>query len=188
MEWIQFTLSLIAELALTLCAIDFVSGFVHWAEDTFGTEMTPVLGKWIITPNVIHHDDPVAFTEKNWLQSSWDLTLASGLIVLGAWLTGHLTWHIWLFAFIGANANQLHKYGHLPQSATPYPVRILQKARILQDAKHHGQHHIGEKNLAYCVVTPYLNPVLDRIGFWRGVEKVLVPVFGAPRREDLIKN
>ena len=35
--------------------------------------------------------------------------------------------------------------------------------------------------------TPFVNPVLDRLGFWRGLERVLVPLFGAPRREDLVK-
>ena len=50
-----------------------------------------------------------------------------------------------------------------------------------------GGHHSGEKNTRYCVVTPFVNPVLDRLGFWRGLERVLVPLFGAPRREDLVK-
>jgi hypothetical protein len=34
-------------------------------------------------------------------------------------------------------------------------------------------------------VTPYTNPLLDKIGLWRGLERALVPVFGAPRRDDL---
>ena len=32
----------VLELAVGLFTVDFVSGLVHWAEDTFGTESTPV--------------------------------------------------------------------------------------------------------------------------------------------------
>jgi ubiquitin-conjugating enzyme E2 variant len=55
----------------------------------------------------------------------------------------------------------------------------------MQSATDHAGHHCGDKNTDYCVVTPFANPLLDRIGFWRGLERVLVPLFGAPRREDL---
>ncbi|MFM2207107.1 MAG: hypothetical protein RL213_1082 [Bacteroidota bacterium] len=177
-----------AEFWVTMFAIDFVSGLVHWFEDTFGTEDTPIYGKWIVRPNVVHHEQPAAFTKKTWLESSWDLTLSSGLIVFAAWRTGHLSWHVWLFAFLGANANQLHKYAHLPKEKTPAPVRLFQFLRILQRPGHHALHHSGEKNSSYCVITPYLNPLLDRLHFWRFLEKLTVPLLGAPRREDLKKR
>ncbi len=176
----------ILEFILTILAIDFVSGLVHWAEDTFGTEKTPIIGRWIVTPNVIHHESPTAFTEKNWLQSSWDLLLASVAILLVCWLFDLLTWHVWIFCFLGANANQLHKYAHLPVSKIPIVVRIPQKIGLVQSAKDHALHHKGEENQAYCVITPYLNPVLDKLKFWRILELITVPIFGAPRREDLL--
>jgi len=130
---------------ITMFAIDFVSGFVHWAEDTFGSETTPIIGKWIVKPNVIHHESPVAFTAKNWLQSSWDLLLATVLIMITCWFMGVLTWHVWLFCFLGANANQLHKYAHMPSKSVPLIVRVFQKLRILQNARDHAKHHVGKK-------------------------------------------
>ncbi len=175
----------IIELILVILAIDLLSGIVHWAEDTFGTEKTPVVGKWIVIPNVVHHHSPLEFTKKSWWASSWDLLLVSALGIVVAWWIGQLTWHMWLFCFIGTNANQLHKYAHLPKHKVPWIVRILQTLRILQNSKHHAQHHRGEKNSAYCVVTPYMNFVLDKLRFWRLLEKILVPIFGAPRREDI---
>jgi len=181
----MFVLRLAFECCCTLLAIDFVSGLIHWMEDTFGTADTPVYGRWIVLPNVIHHEHPSAFTEKSWLQSSWDLTIASALIVVVAWWTGHLSWHIWLFAVLGANANQLHKYAHLSKEKTPAVVRFFQTIGILQQPKHHAVHHSGEKNRGYCVITPYLNPVLDHLRFWRLLEKITVPILGAPRRDDL---
>ncbi len=180
-------MSFLLELVLTILAIDFISGLIHWAEDTFGSATTPIYGKWIVEPNTLHHAHPSAFISKNWWQSSWDLTLVSGIIVFVSYLNDMLTWHVVLFAFLGANANQLHKYAHMPTAQVPLLVKFFQYIGLLQKAKHHALHHQGQKNNAYCVITPYLNPILDAIGFWRLLEKITVPIFGAPRREDLKK-
>ena len=55
---------------------DLVSGLVHWIEDSFWTENSPIVGRWIVTPNALHHRDGFAFTKSTWWQSSWDLVLA----------------------------------------------------------------------------------------------------------------
>lgn len=175
----------ILEAALAIVLVDLVSGIVHWAEDTFWVERTPVLGGWIVQPNVLHHRDGSAFVQNTWLESSWDLLAAGVLIVAVAWLADALSWHVWLFVAVGVNANQIHKWNHTRRSSVPRTVRLLQRLRLLQSASDHGAHHRGDKNAAYCVITPFVNPVLDGVGFWRGLERVLVPLFGAPRREDL---
>ena len=74
------TLNVILKLSISIFAADFVSGFVHWAQDTFGTEETPLWGKWVVAPNILHHNRPASFTKNNWIQSSWDLTLLSIII------------------------------------------------------------------------------------------------------------
>ncbi len=167
-----------------LLAADFVSGLVHWAEDTFGTETTPIVGRWIVAPNVLHHRDAGAFVGKSWFASSWDLALASALIVAAAWAAGWLSPYVVLFALAGANANEIHKWNHAGGRA-PLVARLLWRARLLQTPAQHAAHHGGAKNTAYCVVTPYLNPLLDRLRFWRALERLLVPRLGAPRRADL---
>lgn len=170
--------------ALAIVAADFVSGVVHWAEDTFGEVDTPIVGRWIVAPNELHHRDAGAFTHKGWLASSWDLALASALLVaIAAWL-GMLTPYLVLFALLGANANEVHKWNHAPRRA-PWIARVLWRARLLQAPEEHARHHAGAKNSAYCVLTPFVNPLLDRIGFWRGFERVLVPLAGGSRRADL---
>src|SRR6266481_2876869 len=107
---ILFLLIFSAEAALIFLLVDFVSGLVHWAEDTFGTETVPLIGRWIVEPNVLHHRDGCAFTRNNWLQSSWDL-LVVGVLILGlAWLVDVFSWQVWLFVIVGINANQIHKW------------------------------------------------------------------------------
>jgi plasmanylethanolamine desaturase len=165
--------------------VDLASGAFHWLEDTFWTEETPVLGRWVVTPNVLHHRSPAAFVDKSWLESSWDLVAFGACIVGVAWGLHCLSWHVWLFAVIGANANQIHKWTHLPRQRLPPPVRALQRMRVLQSAAHHARHHRGAKNTAYCVITPWVNPVLDTLGVWRALERMVVRRGPAPRRLDL---
>ena len=45
--------------------VDFVSGVVHWAEDSYGTETTPVIGRWMVGPNLLHHRNGAAFVGKS---------------------------------------------------------------------------------------------------------------------------
>ena len=168
-----------------LALVDFVSGLIHWVEDTFWTEKTPVLGRWVVAPNVLHHHSPSAFVEKSWLESSWDLLLLGLGVLAVAWVSDCLTWQVWLFVVVGANANQIHKWTHLPARRLPWAVRALQRLRLLQSAAHHAAHHRGAKNTAYCVITPWVNPVLDRLGVWRGLERLVVRRGAAPRRMDL---
>ena len=175
----------VLEVTAVLALVDFVSGLIHWVEDTFWTEKTPVLGRWVVTPNVLHHHSPSAFVEKSWLESSWDLLLVGLAILAVARATHCLTWQVWLFAVVGANANQIHKWTHLPARRLPWAVRVLQRLRLLQSAAHHAAHHRGAKNTAYCVITPWVNPVLDRLGVWRRLEQLLVRKGAAPRRMDL---
>lgn len=172
-----------------LLLVDFVSGLVHWAEDTFFTETTPVLGRWIVAPNVLHCHDAGAFVTKVWWSSSWDLLLA--VLVIGgvASALGHFSWQLVLFCLAGANANQIHKWNHLGASRVGPHVRLFWRSGLLQRPAQHGRHHAGDKNTNYCVVTPLLNPLLDASRFWRALERVLVPIAGgAPRREDLQKR
>jgi hypothetical protein len=176
---------LILEFITTILLADFVSGVVHWTEDTFWTENTPVMGHWVVKSNVLHHKNGSAITRNTWLQSSWGLLIV-GIIVLGICVMFEvLTWHIWLFLILSVNANQIHKWNHISRNKIPSLVGLLQKFKIIQSPKHHANHHKGIKNTHYCVITDFTNPILDKLGFWRLLESLLVPPFKAPRRTDI---
>jgi ubiquitin-conjugating enzyme E2 variant len=177
----------IAMIALELVAVwllaDFVSGVVHWAEDSYGSESTPVIGRWVVAPNLLHHRSPLAFVQRSWIASSWDLALVGVVVVAGAVIAGALTWHVGLFVLLGANANQVHKWNHMRRSSLPGAIRVLQRLRLLQSSSHHAGHHRGTKDSHYCVLTDFLNPLLDRVGWWRMLEKLLAPALGLPRAQ-----
>jgi ubiquitin-conjugating enzyme E2 variant len=177
-------LSLVLQIAITVLTADFVAGVVHWAEDTYIREDTPVLGKFMARPNIVHHHYPRHFTRLNWWQSSWDLLAVNALILLAAWAVGHLTWHLWLFAFVGANANQVHKWAHCTPKENGPLITFLQHIRLLQTSRHHAVHHTNPKDCHYCTITNFLNPMLDRVRFWDGLEWLLCHTLGLRRRPD----
>jgi plasmanylethanolamine desaturase len=169
---------------LVIMLADFLAGIVHWFEDAYIRENTPLIGSFIGKANVIHHHLPRYMTRNNWWQSSWDLLCFSAAIVLGAWWLDLLTWHVWLFAVISTNANQVHKWSHQTRSENGRIITFLQKSHVLQTPHHHAVHHTNPKNVRYCPVTNLVNPILDGLRFWDGVEWILARAIGLNRQPD----
>jgi len=156
---------------------DFISGLIHWLEDTYAKPGMPLVSK-IAEENELHHTKPREFLKKNWWQSSWDIALAGLLIVVSAWWLKALSWAVMLFAFLVTNANQVHKWSHKNRNENGAFVRLLHKLNILQSPKHHAMHHSGAKNTHYCVLTNFLNPMLEKFNFWRKLERFNSLTFG----------
>jgi ubiquitin-conjugating enzyme E2 variant len=167
-------MSTVLKIVGIILLVDFITGFVHWLEDSFWSPDTPLLGKWLVVPNQAHHLNGQDFLQKSWLESSWDLLLIGILVMMGAYFLHQLTWEVGFFAFLVINANQIHKWAHITQNKNkPSIVAFLQKIYILQRTRHHGQHHRKPHLTHYCTLTNVLNPVLDKLKFWRSIEYVL---------------
>jgi len=174
----------LTEIIATAALADFIAGIIHWIEDAYFTEDTPVLGRLFIRPNVLHHHLPRYFTKLSWWDSSKDL-LAAGLLVLaGAWWCHCLTWQVGLFVALSVNANQVHKWSHRSRAENGRIISWLQDWHILQTPHHHGLHHKDPKNTFYCPITNFVNPVLERVSFWTRLEAVIERVTGVAHRED----
>jgi ubiquitin-conjugating enzyme E2 variant len=175
---------ILLQTVIAVLAAELAAGAVHWFEDAYVREDTPVLGNIMARANIIHHHYPRYFTRHTWLESSWDLMCLAAVFVLGAWLLGLLTWPVWLFAILSANANEMHKWTHRTPAENGRVITFLQRTGVLQTARHHALHHTDPKNSHYCTITNVLNPVLDGIGFWNGLEWILAGTFGLHRQED----
>jgi plasmanylethanolamine desaturase len=172
------------EASATVLAADFVSGVIHWAEDAYIREQTPLLGRWIGRANTLHHHLPREMTRKSWWESNWDLLAAMTLLVLVAGCGGWLTWHVWLFAIIASNANEVHKWSHRTRKENGRIISLMQDLRLLQTPRHHAIHHTNPKEVHYCPLTNALNPLLDGLQFWSALEWLLARTLGLRRQPD----
>lgn len=178
-------LAVLVQILAIYLAADFVGGFFHWAEDTLGRDSTPFWGPVFVKPNMVHHERPGEMARIPWLINNIPIALGTVSILTVVWLLGALNWQWLLFGAIGGFNQQAHRFAHMPTMRLPKFVRFLQKIGLLQDARHHWGHHTFPHITRYCVLTPWLNPILDKLRFWRLAERILVPMFGAPRRPDL---
>ena len=128
MPYLQIILQALGVIMLA----DFVAGFVHWLEDAYGTEETPVIGPLMIKPNIVHHHYPRLFTKNNWWQSSWDLLLLGVVILSGAAWLGYLSWQLGLFVLININANQIHKWSHMTRAEVGPIVAFFQDIHVFR--------------------------------------------------------
>ena len=175
---------LIHVIACVLVA-DFLSGLFHWLEDAYGREHWPITGKLITRPNILHHYDPAYFTRHSWFESAQVLLVIGLAVLLGAWALSLLSWKIILVVAIGVNAKEIRKWVHQSRHKNSRLVSWLQDLGVLQSADHHATHHRGEKSTHYCVVTNYLNPLLERVGLWPSLERLILLVCCVQRRVDL---
>jgi ubiquitin-conjugating enzyme E2 variant len=177
-------LKFVLKFFLTLVCADFFTGAIHWFEDAYGQADTPIVGKWIIVHNIEHHHHPRTFTKRNWWQSNWDLLCVALAIVAVAWWTGHLTWEVCMFCVLSANANEIHKWAHRTPRENGRLITFLHRTHLLQTTRHHARHHTDPKNSHYCTTTNFVNPFLDGLRLWEGLEWVLLKTLGLRRRID----
>jgi ubiquitin-conjugating enzyme E2 variant len=177
-----------AENSLSFIAVvlfaDFFSGVLHWAIDSYARTDLPLVGKWIGQPNIEHHKWPRAFLLRSWLQSSWDLLLLASTLLVGLHLAAMLTWHACVFALLVCNANEIHKWAHRSRNENGRLITVLQLLKLVQSRRHHARHHTEGNKSHYCVLTDFVNPVVDALRFWRAAEVLVEAVIGLARREE----
>ena len=88
-----------------------------------------------------------------------------------------------------ALANEIHAAAHSSPSSNGVLITRLQKIGIIQSHAHHAAHHRGLKNVNYCTVTNWLNPLLESVRFWRRLEVVIrILSRQRPRRDPVVRR
>jgi ubiquitin-conjugating enzyme E2 variant len=172
---------ILVETFLAVVFVDFCSGVLHWLEDAYGSEKAPIIGRYVTTPNIRHHVDPMQFTHCSiWLRNrvTWTITLAALAVVAAL---GAFSWFWASAGSLGLLSNEIHCWWRRSPAQNGPVVGWLQRARLIQSPLHHARHHRGGKNTRYCVVTDFVNPVLDRVDFFPRLERIIAR-FGVPPR------
>lgn len=160
---------------------DFIAGIFHWFEDKVLLETTNIAWlETIRTDNGDHHRKPGAMLQF----SIWENMKSSALVTWPLMVACLLVGWYWLAMVLcfGAWANVVHRFAHMPRRRVPAWIRMLQRTGFfISDSAHHG-HHFHRKRVIpkeqttgkYCVMSSWLNPVLDGIGFWRLLNRLFV--------------
>ncbi|MBX9923616.1 MAG: fatty acid desaturase family protein [Rhabdochlamydiaceae bacterium] len=167
----------VSQVFLLWIAADFISGIVHWWEDTYGNPNWPIIGKYIVKPNLIHHKEPNKMLEKPyWRRIS--TSLITGVIIgVIFWLTGLHSWQIFVCLLFAIHGNQIHAMTHRPDHLNGKVIIFLQKTGILQSKKAHRWHHKAPYETNFCVMSDFTNPILNKIEFWKKLERMILKLF-----------
>ena len=166
---------------------DFISGVVHWAGDTLGDESTPFLGKNFVMPFRQHHVDPKDITRHDFIETNGNNCIVVLAPLGAAYLllpeeTGLGFFSATLMGFVGlfiVATNQFHKWAHA--DAPPRIAAALQRWGLILSTEHHDIHHADPHDRHYCITVGWMNPILNRIRFFRAAEAVIATV-----RPDLL--
>ncbi|HSS20162.1 MAG TPA: fatty acid desaturase CarF family protein [Pyrinomonadaceae bacterium] len=194
LHWASTTLYELELLWLLLLAVplgvvggDLMSGIVHWAADTYGSEETPLIGASLVKPFRLHHLYPRDITTHGLVELTGNVCILAVPLLSGSlyllWLlpgSGLLAFGVICLALIAAFTvltNQFHKWAH--QENPPRLARLLQRTRLVLEPQHHQQHHTRPFDSNYCITNGWLNPILNRIKFFRRLEATFLVLFGA---------
>ena len=158
---------------------DLFSGLFHWWEDRYGDPSWPIVGKYIVQPNVRHHEEQTAFLAGDVWTRNWTTMLPC----LAAGFVCYATEQHFLQIVFGmlAFSNEVHAWSHQKCSR---PIRGLQMFGLLHSPEQHAEHHKRPFDRRYCVMTDWTNQYLEVIDFWGTLEEGVFLVTGIePRKE-----
>jgi hypothetical protein len=159
-------------------AADIATGAVHWWEDRYGDPSWPILGAYVIEPNIRHHKDSRAMLAGGYWQRNWT-TIVPAAVVAAVSLACGQPW-LALVAGLATQANEIHGWAHQRCSR---PIRGLQLLGVICSCDGHANHHRSPFSTDFCVMTDWTNPLLGAVGFWRSLEAI-VGLFGIHPRSE----
>jgi len=184
---------IILAFVLGIFCADMLTGTVHWGCDTWGNADTFFWGRVFIRSFREHHVDPNAITEHDWAQANGEQSLVGcvffGLIIYLSPVgesTGWLFFQSLMFSMLvfAVATNQFHKWSH--EKTPGFLGRFFIRIGFVQSFKTHLKHHTVPYEKAYCITTGWMNPVLDKIRFFRALEWLIMRVTGSlPRGDDV---
>ena len=185
-DWIGIALGALAGYIVS----DLLSGFVHWAGDTVGDESTPIFGPNFVRPFRFHHVDPEDITRHDFIETNGNNCIVAAPVLLLVLVLLPATTGVLFYAcvVIACTAlfvfctNQFHKWAHTKNPAGW--VRLLQRAGLILSPTHHSVHHAAPRDKYYCITVGWMNPLLDKIHFFRFLETTITRINPRALRPD----
>lgn len=169
---LTFLLIALQLIGLYLLA-DFITGIAHYLIDNVLPHWRSRVARYIVGENNLHHSKPRAMlnaTRWQRLRVPLPFSIAT-LTLLG--LLGLLTWQVVTLVSMLTVANEIHAFAHQTRRENGPLVTALQRIGFFQSARHHGLHHRSPFDCHYCVMSNWLNPLLDRLRLWSRLDRML---------------
>lgn len=194
-DWLSLVLIMMIAAPIAWVLADFVSGLIHWFADTYGAEDTPLFGPWLIRPFRQHHVYPRDICTHDLvvtIGNSCTIAVPFQAGVLYLMLTNEevsitkalLFFAFNLFAIAIVATNVFHKWAHA--ETTNAFVSSLQRSRLLLNPAHHDLHHTKPFASNYCITNGWLNPLLEKVRFFRRVESALCTIGIKPNESSYV--
>lgn len=178
---------MIGNILLCIIIADFITGLVHFLEDTYGLPTWPLIGKQVIEPNIDHHLNPsVIGRMTNFISRNYQTVIPSAIV---GFVLAHYECYYTLFIILLASfGNEIHAWNH--RSKNHPIIQFLQNTCIVQTRRNHLRHHIAPYDKYFCTLTNFTNEVLECINFWRWLEWAIAicgvnPKRGTPERRGV---
>jgi len=154
---------------------DFGSGVYHWAMDNYGSSGTPIWGKQIEAFQG-HHERPWTITHRNTCNNLHQPAVATIPFLAGFVLLVNNV-HALAFGAVSMSfimcAQELHKWAHFTKRDAPAHANLLQDAGLAVSRRAHLMHHKAPFETNYCIVSGHCNRLLDSIGFFPALERLV---------------
>jgi len=157
---------------------DLIAGIVHWWEDHYLNNDSKF--KFLNTlskDNDLHHKDPAALTAYSLWRNIDTSAVVAWPLCLFLFLIGAPTL-LYMTVFFASFANIVHRFSHEPKHKLNPVIAFIQKTGIFISGDHHRVHHyfqgvviLKEDTIErFCPMSNWVNPILDRIQFFRFLE------------------
>lgn len=182
-------IKLVFQIIVVILSSDLISGLFHWWEDAYGNPNWKILGKHVVIPNLLHHTEPRAFLKGNYWQRN-NTAIISAIILIGVPACfGWFSWFYTVCILLASQSNEVHRKAHQTDKENGKLICFLQSLGLMQSRKHHGWHHKAPYDCNYCILTNYLNPILNAVHFFPIMEKSISILFGIkPLRASAIRG
>lgn len=171
--------------------VDFISGLAHWGADTWGKFETPIFGPTLIRGFRMHHLDPNDITKHSFAETCANSSYPAPFVMAlsfyyntNSFVSQTYNWVIIFAIVFGILTNQCHKWSHMEQIKPNFIVRFLQQSGLIISHQKHHRHHQGDFDTDYCIINGWMNPILEKINFWRRLEALITKYTGYVPRED----
>lgn len=164
--------SILIQMFICVMMADFITGLIHWIEDTYGLPSWPLIGKAVIEPNIIHHEQPGKLgSDSTFIGRNYQTVVPAVILVVVVTLFFGFIWQFALVCLLASFGNEVHTWNH--RSKNPFWIKMLQDTAIIQTPAQHAKHHRKPYNVYFCTLTNVMNPILCYFRFWANAELVL---------------